>query len=339
MALAHHVGLQNTAGGLQGVHSGVDALLHDLTAQHGGGVQMGEGSGGRGVGQVIGGHVNGLHAGDGAVLGGGDSLLQRADLVGQGGLVAHGAGHTAHQGGNLAAGLHVTEDVVDEQQHVPLFLIAEVLGHGQTGQSNAHTGSRGLVHLAEDQGGLLQNAGLAHLAPQVVALTGTLAHAGEDGVAAVFGGDVTDQLLDQHGLANARAAEQADLTAAGVGGQQVDDLATPRPRPSLGLSMMQRTVLPPTCWATSMTCSAPFSCTVRASLMLAGAEHDAAHGVAAHMLGDLHDLLGAVQLHGQGIVDGGQLAVLELNVHNGAQNLCDGAFVLHIGSSLSNIEQ
>ena len=57
------------------------------------------------------------------------------------------------------------------------------------------------------------------------------------------------------------------------------------------------------------------------------------------MLGDLHDLLGAVQLHGQGVVDGGQLAVLELNVHNGAQNLCDGAFVLHIGSSLSIIEQ
>jgi hypothetical protein len=30
--------------------------------------------------------------------------------------------------------------------------------------------------------------------------------------------------LDQHGLADARAAEEADLAALGVGRQQVDDL-------------------------------------------------------------------------------------------------------------------
>ena len=33
-----------------------------------------------------------------------------------------------------------------------------------------------------------------------------------------------DQLLDQHGLAHAGAAEQADLAALGVRSQQVDDL-------------------------------------------------------------------------------------------------------------------
>ena len=37
-------------------------------------------------------------------------------------------------------------------------------------------------------------------------------------------GDVVDQLLDEHGLADARAAEQADLAALGVGREQVDDL-------------------------------------------------------------------------------------------------------------------
>ena len=37
-------------------------------------------------------------------------------------------------------------------------------------------------------------------------------------------GDVADQLLDQHGLADAGAAEQPDLAALGVGGEQVDDL-------------------------------------------------------------------------------------------------------------------
>ena len=37
-------------------------------------------------------------------------------------------------------------------------------------------------------------------------------------------GDVVDQFLNQHGLAHAGAAEQADLAALQVGAQQIDDL-------------------------------------------------------------------------------------------------------------------
>ena len=59
---------------------------------------------------------------------------------------------------------------------------------------------------------------------EVVALAGALADAGEHRVAAVALGDVVDQLLDEDGLADAGAAEQADLTAAGIRREQVDDL-------------------------------------------------------------------------------------------------------------------
>src|SRR3954471_11550439 len=41
---------------------------------------------------------------------------------------------------------------------------------------------------------------------------------------AVLGSDVVDQLLDQHGLAHARAAEQADLAATRIWREQVDHL-------------------------------------------------------------------------------------------------------------------
>ena len=37
-------------------------------------------------------------------------------------------------------------------------------------------------------------------------------------------GEVVDELLDEHGLADAGAAEQADLAALGVRREQVDDL-------------------------------------------------------------------------------------------------------------------
>ena len=60
--------------------------------------------------------------------------------------------------------------------------------------------------------------------PEVVALARALAHAGEDREAPVLGGDVADQLLDEHGLADAGAAEEADLAALHVRGEQVDDL-------------------------------------------------------------------------------------------------------------------
>ena len=175
MLLAHNIRFQNAGGGCQRVHGRVNALLHDLTGQHGSGIQMCKGGGGGRVGQVVGGDIDGLHRGDGAVAGGGDTLLQSAQLVGQRRLIADSRGHTAHQSGDLRAGLHETEDVVDEKQHVLVGLLAEILGHGQAGLRHPHTGSWGLVHLAKDQRGLIQDAGGVHLAPEVAALTGALA--------------------------------------------------------------------------------------------------------------------------------------------------------------------
>jgi peptide chain release factor 1 len=59
---------------------------------------------------------------------------------------------------------------------------------------------------------------------EVVALAGALADAGEHRVAAVRLGDVVDQLHDDYGLADAGAAEQADLAALRIGREQIDDL-------------------------------------------------------------------------------------------------------------------
>ncbi len=102
--------------------------------------------------------------------------------------------------------------------------LTEVLGDGQTREGDAGAGSGGLVHLAVDQGGLVENAGLHHFVPEVVPFAGTLANPGEDREAAVLLGDVVDQFHDQNRLADAGAAEEADFAAAGVGGEEVDDL-------------------------------------------------------------------------------------------------------------------
>ena len=161
-------------------------------------------------------------------------------LVGQVGLVAHGGRHPAEQRRDLGAGLGEPEDVVDEQQHVLVLHVAEVLRHRQRGQRDPKTRARRLVHLTEDQGGLADDVGLGHLLDQVVALTGALADSGEHRHTVVVTGDPGDHLLDQHGLADTGTTEQADLAALHVRRQQVDDLDAGVEHLGLGLEGVER---------------------------------------------------------------------------------------------------
>ena len=59
---------------------------------------------------------------------------------------------------------------------------------------------------------------------EIVAFAGALTDAGEDGKTAVAFGDVVDQFHDDDRLADARAAERADLAALGERTDEIDDL-------------------------------------------------------------------------------------------------------------------
>ena len=205
--------------------------------RHRGGVEVGEHRRRSRVGEVVGRHVDRLDRGDRALAGRRDSLLEVAHLRLQGRLVADRGGHPPEQRRDLGAGLDEPEDVVDEEQHVLAALLAEVLRHGQPGERHPEARARRLVHLAEDQHRLVDDAGLLHLEPEVVALARALADAAEGREALVLLGDRADQLLDQNGLADAGAAEQADLAALGVGSQQVNHL-DPRLQDLLGRSQI-----------------------------------------------------------------------------------------------------
>src|SRR3712207_9144003 len=65
--------------------------------------------------------------------------------------------------------------------------------HRQAGQGDAEAVAGRLVHLPVDQGGLVDDPGLLHLEPEVVALAGALAHAGEHRQPAVLLRDVVDR--------------------------------------------------------------------------------------------------------------------------------------------------
>ena len=212
----------------------INAFFRDRARQHGRRVQMGERGRRRRIGQVVGGDVDRLHRGDRALGRRGDALLQRAHVGGERRLVADRGRNAAEQRRDFRPGLGEPKDVVDEQQHV-LALIAEMLGDGDAGQSDAHACAGRLVHLAKHQRAFRFNLRIGimgigidlrfdEFVIEIVALAGAFADAREYGIAAVGLGDVVDQFLDEHRLAHASAAEQADLAALGVGREQVDDL-------------------------------------------------------------------------------------------------------------------
>ena len=96
-------------------------------------------------------------------------------------------------------------------------------------QRDAQTRAGRLVHLAVDQRDLrraqvllVDDAGLRHFVVEVVAFARALADAGEHRDAAVELRDVVDQLHDDDGLADARAAERADLAALEERADQID---------------------------------------------------------------------------------------------------------------------
>ena len=185
------------------------------------------------------GDVDGLHRGDRAFAGRGDALLQLAHLGFQGGLVADRRGHAPEQRRYLGARLGEAEDIVDEEKHVLLLDVAEVLGDREGGEADPEARTGGLVHLAVDERGRIDDARLLHLEPEVVALAGALAHAGEDRTAAVLHGDVVDQLHDDDGLADAGAAEEARLAALHVRREQVHDLDPGLEDLGLGLEVLE----------------------------------------------------------------------------------------------------
>ena len=222
--LSHDAGIEGAARRVERVHGGVDADLGEGARERHGRPEVGEGGRDRRIGEVVRGDVDGLDRGDRALPRGGDALLEIAHLRGQGGLVSHRARHPPEQRRDFGPGQDVAEDVVDEEEDVSALLIAEVLRHGEAGESHPGTSPGGLVHLTKDQRGPIENPGLLHVAVEVAALAGALPDPGEDRVAAVLLGDVADHLVDDDGFAHTSAAEEPDLGSLGEGADQVDDL-------------------------------------------------------------------------------------------------------------------
>src|SRR5690606_2774129 len=94
-------------------------------------------------------NVDRLNRSNGALLRGSNPFLKLTHLRCECRLVTYRRRHPAEKSGYFGTRLREAEDVVDEQQHVAAFFIAEELSHCKTRQCNAKTRPWRLVHLAE----------------------------------------------------------------------------------------------------------------------------------------------------------------------------------------------
>ncbi len=181
-----------------------------------------------GVCEVISRHVHGLNGSDGSVFGGSDSLLHGAHIGSEGRLVSNGRRDTSEKCGDFGTRLCKAEDIVDKEEDVLFFLVAEVFGLGKSGETDACTSSRRFVHLSVNQGDFgvsvkVDDTGFDHFVVEVIAFTCTFSDTGEDGKAAMSFGDIVDEFHNEDGFSDTGTAEESDFSAFRVGGEEVDD--------------------------------------------------------------------------------------------------------------------
>ena len=215
----------------QRIDGRIDAELRDRPREVRCRVEMREGRGRSRVRVVVRGDVDRLNGRDRPFLGRRDPLLHLAHLAQQRRLVSDRRRHAAEQRRHFGARLREPEDVVDEQQHVLAFRIAEILRDRERRQADAQARARRLRHLPihERRPRLarvvrIDHAALLKFVPEVVAFASAFTDAAEHRHTAVLQGDVVDQLHDDDGLADAGAAEEADLATLQIGLEKVDDL-------------------------------------------------------------------------------------------------------------------
>ena len=210
--------------GLQRVDGRIKTFARPLAREHDRRGEMRERMHRRRIGEIVRRHIHRLNGGDGAGIGVGDALLQPRQLGAHRGLIAQTRRHLPHQAGHFRAGLDEPENIVDQQQHVAMLVVPEILGHRQRGVAHAEPAARRLVHLPEHHHHVRQHAGFLHVAVKLLAFATTFADAAKNADALLVPDHVVDHFGEQHRLAHARSAEQSRLAAALQRHEHIDDL-------------------------------------------------------------------------------------------------------------------
>mmetsp|Transcript_2792 Transcript_2792/g.10054 ORF Transcript_2792/g.10054 Transcript_2792/m.10054 type:complete len:308 (+) Transcript_2792:263-1186(+) len=227
--LSKNVSTKHARGGIEWIHSRVNAQLCDGSGKHRSGIQVRKRGRRSRIRQIISRHINSLHGSDRSILCGRNTFLKTSQIRGERRLVSDSRRDTPQQSRHLRVGLCKAENVVHEQKHVLALHVTEVLCDREPRQSHTRPCTWGFVHLSIHKGALgltgfisqLNHTGLNHLMIKIVALTRPFSDPGKHRETTVRLGDVVDELHNQHSLTNTSSTKKADLASLLVGSKKV----------------------------------------------------------------------------------------------------------------------
>ncbi len=176
------------------------------------------------IGEIVRRHIHRLNGGDRTRVGVGDALLQLRQFGAHGRLITQARRHLPHQTRHFHAGLDETENIIDQQQHIPMLVIAKILCHCQRCMADAETGAGRFVHLAEHHHHILQHTRRFHIPIELFSLATAFPDAAKDAHPLMMPDHVVYHLGEQHGLAYPCPTEQSCLAATLQRGEHIDDL-------------------------------------------------------------------------------------------------------------------
>jgi hypothetical protein len=200
---------------------------------------------------------------------------------------------------------------------------------------------------------------------QIVTLTGTLSDTGEDRVTSVVLGNVVDQLLNEDSLSDTGTSEETNLTTTSVGGEQIDDLNTGNKNlrddrlvnelRSLAMDGGRLLGVDGTALVDGLTDNVDDTAQalgtdgnsdggtsvldgLATDQTLSSVHGNGTDGVLSQVLGDLKNQTTVQVLDLEGVQNGGELALVELDIDDGTNDRANLARGLGIGSIASYLE-
>ena len=224
MPLAHDARRGHLGARLHRINGRVQAFTGTLAREHDRRGKMRKHVHRRRIGEVIGRHIHRLNGGDGAGIRVGDAFFQSGQFGSHRGLITQPRRHLPHQARHFRAGLDKPENIVDQQQHIAVLVVPEILGHRQGGMTHPEAAARRLIHLAEDHHHVGQHASVFHIAVKLLAFAAAFANAAKNADPFLVPHHVVNHFGEQHRFANPRTAKKPGLAAALQRHQHVDGL-------------------------------------------------------------------------------------------------------------------
>src|SRR5271166_2548980 len=105
-----------------------------------------------------------------------------------------------------------------------MFIVAEILSHGQPCVADTEAASGRFIHLPKNHRHVRQHTSLLHVAVEFLALAATLADPAKNAHSLMMSYRIVNHLTEQDSLANAGTAKQSCLAATLQRHKHIDDL-------------------------------------------------------------------------------------------------------------------